>query len=82
MKKDKNKSILTVKRYTILFGFDDVDGKFVAVCPEFFGFIAYYDTFEELKRKTIKLLKVYAKNEELTGKDVDFAEIQTKEMEI
>ena len=63
-----------MKRYVINYTFDEHDSRYVAVCPQFFGFIAYYDTFEQLKKGCLKLLKIYVGKEDVSGVDVVFVE--------
>ena len=71
-----------MKKYVINYSFDENDNMYVAVCPEFFGFIAYYKNLEDLKKGCIKLLKVYSKQKEITSKNIDFEEVQTLELEM
>lgn len=71
-----------MKKYLINFGYDAVEDMFVAVCPEFFGFIAYYKNIEELKKGCLKLLKIYANDKEISPKSIEFAEQKELEMEL
>lgn len=64
------------KKYVINYAFDPIDYKYVATCYDYIGFVLYYDTLEKLKKNSVKVLRVYAKNEDITAKDVEFVEIQ------
>ena len=62
------------RSYTINYSFDEQDNKFVAVCPDFFGFILYCDDLIQLKKNCLKVLKVYTKDMSLSGRNLNFVE--------
>lgn len=69
-------------KYVINYSFDEKDGRFVAVCPEFVGFIIYCDTVEALKKECVRILKAYTKNPN-AGKDIEFNHIdKTNQIEL
>ena len=70
-----------MKKYIINYSFDTKDNRYVAVCPNFLGFILYCDTLDEMKRTSLKVLKNYTRNESIDGKQVFFVE-QTQELEL
>ena len=71
-----------MKKYIVKCFYDEVDDKYVAVCPQFFGFIAYFENLSLLKKNCVKLLKVYSGNEDITGNKIQYVEQQTLEMGI
>lgn len=63
-----------MKKYLVRYTFDEEDGLYVAVCPEFFGFIVYEKDLDKLKEECLYLLRIYAEQEDLTGKNIEFEE--------
>jgi len=67
-----------MEKFKVYISYNEDDKKYVAVCPEFFGFIIYSDSEKALKKSVIHCLKVYAKNPELNGTQVDFINQQAE----
>lgn len=71
------------KKFVVYFSFDEEDNKYVGVCPEYVGFIIYCEDFLSLKKESIRMLKAYEKNSEISGENVDFVEKTiAKELEV
>ena len=67
-----------MKKYLIKYSFDEQDQKFVAVCPNLFGFNLYCENIDDMKKQCLHVLRVYTGNNELTGKNIDFSEIENE----
>ena len=63
-----------MKKYLIRYTFDEEDGLYIAACPEFFGFIVCEEDLNKLKKECLYLLKIYTKQDDLTGKNIEFEE--------
>lgn len=70
-----------MKKYKINYSFDEQENKFVAVCPNLLGFVIYCESLKELKEQSLKLLKIYTSDKDLTGKNVEFYE-KVQEIEL
>lgn len=62
-----------MKKYTINYSYDEEDKRYVAVCPEFVGFILYCDTLEKLKTTSLIVLRSYTKKD-TSAINVEFVE--------
>ena len=65
-----------MKKFVINYDYDKKDKMFVAVCPEFFGFILYCDSLTELKKESLRVLRIYTNNNSISANDIEFTERQ------
>ena len=69
-----------MKKYIINYSYDKQEDQYVAVCPQFFGFVCYGKNFKDLKQQCINILKIYSQNESLNGTNIDFNEFSIEEI--
>ena len=68
-----------MKKYKGDYAYDEKSNMFVGVCPEFFGCSFYCQTLKDLKRCAINVLRVYASDQSITGKNVEFKELELQQ---
>ena len=66
-------------KFKVDYAFDEESNMFVAVCPKFFGFSIYSKTLDDLKRCVVNVLRVYAEDKTISGKNVEFNQLELTE---
>ena len=63
-----------MKKFIVNYTYDNEDEKYVAACPEFFGFILYAESKEQMFKSVLDCLKVYAEDDSITNENIKFIE--------
>ncbi|MBO5910097.1 MAG: hypothetical protein J6Q15_01165 [Clostridia bacterium] len=64
-----------MKKYRVNYAYDEEVGMYMGICLEFFGCSLYAETIEQLKRSMLNAVRVFAEDQTVSGKDIEFNEI-------
>ena len=72
-----------MERFKINYSYDEKSKMFIGACPELFGFLLHCETLKDLKKCTVKVLRVYMHDNTISAKNIEFTDLDLqKEKEL
>ena len=68
-----------MKKYKVYYKYDEEDQKYVAICPEFFGFILYESNKKLLFKSIVGALRVYTGDNSIDARNIELEEKQIEQ---
>ena len=65
-------------KYRICYAFDNEDQMFVGVCPDLLGFIVESKTENELKKESLRVLRIYNEDKTIALNEIEFVQKKIK----